>query len=1077
MKNNYLSSKGKIALSVFSILSTASLIALSTNINNDFLTKLHLNKVDFSNQYSEAKVDTFYKVKTIRKTGNDADKINILFMNDNKDHLFNDENYFANWVYDNITTPWFSTKYPTLKEHFNHKQRGVYVPYQTFLNDKFNIYSIQVPSYQSPSLNDNSKSFFGIYNYTNYNDILYIKNYGRIKKNILNYDINSNFLQDSGLISYSNQNIIYFGDIGRANASNGFSLTISTDGPEVAIHEFGHSIYGLMDEYSATANPAPNRSFTGNPDRIQWKEFLNFRGVGIVNAPGSYKEYIPSTRCLMQQLDEYTDFCEVCTNHIIEFGTRTLGKELFYIADPQLTTKHPEWNDTYYTTEILEQAELYSFNIQNANNQTLEFRTVVNNITPTNRTIKLRITIKGKNNEVKLMEESPNYDIQPDQTKGLVLYTTKTINELKNNEDSIIGEVIDVKTNEVLATSLDRTNYSFLKQYFNDATKFYGKKIHKININFLDNKTKKPLEDIKPTTLIQRDQTTYKLEKILFQGYKFVSSDHENMEVKLNGKDVTVNYYYEQLPYKNLKLKLIDEGQQAIKEKTVKVYENQEFKPKNSDFLIYDLENFVGKEGQSDNFDNKEWKWKIVPPSMKSISYSEIVDNQTEITYNKVTNDGDIYMSIKDQVIPQGSNVWKKLSKDFLNEKEFRQINNIFDYDFTFLEDGSSILYNNVNTSIPGDYKITYFSDTFNNNLGKDLKGYKEINVKVIPSTNNIDELENEINRLNSLSYLWLKKYDDSNSFNQNEFDSIDQNNILDNILNLSLMQNHFTYEIIDFQRNNSSSQNPFNHYSFKIKVSKNGQSKTTNLYTKNIWFKSEEIISDLDKQIQIIDNLDLQLTQNQFNIETLNTINASNIHQYISNWNQVISNNKLKYEVTNFTKDNSTFTFNILVTENDKNRYSKYFNLAYSIITDNNENIVHDEINRLNQIQIELIKSEFTNEEINNIDQMNFNSLIKNWSDIASNNLLTYKITNFSKTDNKFIFNIEVLNSNGFAKLSQLFEINFSIKNNEIITPPNNNKEDLNLGKIIGGICGSILGGLLIVGIIVWILKKKKNK
>jgi IgA Peptidase M64/Secretion system C-terminal sorting domain len=88
-------------------------------------------------------------------------------------------------------------------------------------------------------------------------------------------------------------------------------------GFEVCLHEFGHSIGGLADEYWAGGGyEAPNMTGTQNPNRIRWKNWLGFRETGIY----AFREHPfwvrPHEECKMRGTGY--EFCPVCTEALVK---------------------------------------------------------------------------------------------------------------------------------------------------------------------------------------------------------------------------------------------------------------------------------------------------------------------------------------------------------------------------------------------------------------------------------------------------------------------------------------------------------------------------------------------------------------------------------------------------------------------------------------------------------------------------------------------------------------------------------------------------------------------------------------
>lgn len=95
------------------------------------------------------------------------------------------------------------------------------------------------------------------------------------------------------------------------------------DGIETAIHELGHSLFNLKDEYyggDVYAGEAINMTQETNPSLVKWKNWMGVIDIGIYqhfDFSGNPKPwYRPHQNCKMRQL--YNDFCSVCKEGIIE---------------------------------------------------------------------------------------------------------------------------------------------------------------------------------------------------------------------------------------------------------------------------------------------------------------------------------------------------------------------------------------------------------------------------------------------------------------------------------------------------------------------------------------------------------------------------------------------------------------------------------------------------------------------------------------------------------------------------------------------------------------------------------------
>lgn len=97
----------------------------------------------------------------------------------------------------------------------------------------------------------------------------------------------------------------------------------STSSNEIAIHELGHSMFNLKDEYllpDVFYAEAINMTKNADPATIKWKNWLNIQDIGIHQhgTSGVPKDwYKPRNRgCKMELLNE--EFCAVCKEGMVE---------------------------------------------------------------------------------------------------------------------------------------------------------------------------------------------------------------------------------------------------------------------------------------------------------------------------------------------------------------------------------------------------------------------------------------------------------------------------------------------------------------------------------------------------------------------------------------------------------------------------------------------------------------------------------------------------------------------------------------------------------------------------------------
>lgn len=188
----------------------------------------------------------------------------------------------------------------------------------------FNVYAIKVPSTQSGASHPGNASdegtvsahpiavvnnYFGsTFDYAGIHRLLVSTNTTKIA-NVLAANMPS-FDQAFILV-----NSPYYGGSGGQHAIS----SIHPQGPEVSIHEIGHSIAQLADEYWAGQNYAREKSNLTketNPALVKWKNWYNEQGVGIYPHAESPSWNRPHQNCKMRSLGNL--FCAVCRESIVE---------------------------------------------------------------------------------------------------------------------------------------------------------------------------------------------------------------------------------------------------------------------------------------------------------------------------------------------------------------------------------------------------------------------------------------------------------------------------------------------------------------------------------------------------------------------------------------------------------------------------------------------------------------------------------------------------------------------------------------------------------------------------------------
>lgn len=246
-----------------------------------------------------------FDVETIKNTGANDKRINLVFMGDG---------YTANEL----------DKFMTDATNFSNNLFSQ-SPFDAYA-DYFNVYAIKVISNESGTdhpgtatdvtepaspIADVDTYFNTSFDTSNIHRLLYTFN-ASIVYNVL-ADNFPEFDQPVILV-----NTPEYGGAGGpyATSSTGF------DADEIVIHELGHSLFDLKDEYypgDALAAEAINMTQDKNPETVRWKNWIGSNGVGIYPYAASGNAanwHRPHQNCKMRVLG--VPFCAVCKEGIIE---------------------------------------------------------------------------------------------------------------------------------------------------------------------------------------------------------------------------------------------------------------------------------------------------------------------------------------------------------------------------------------------------------------------------------------------------------------------------------------------------------------------------------------------------------------------------------------------------------------------------------------------------------------------------------------------------------------------------------------------------------------------------------------
>lgn len=462
------------------------------------------------------KSKTTFPVQVIHKTGDDKENFVIVIMGDG--YTAGQQDQFL--------------------EDATQKARGMltWSPYREY-SDRINIYAVQAVS---------NESGIGVYGGKSPDTYFHVKVYGKAagftnggdeRAKALRTELEENYLDEGANVGTIH---ILCNDTGSYGASVNPLFSFSTNSEDnsdgmVMAHETAHSIGGLGDEYERYTNK-PNMSDTTDPEKIKWSKMLGFRGIGITNA-GTDTAFAPSRECMMRWLGQ--PFCEVCKMELARKLNNTdyVSKPAaLYISDPEVSIPH---NKTATLDRDSEKYRITESNITKANDDDLEFRTVVQNMVNKEQHLKMSFRIIGADGiTVKYSAEKEftipaltnSYD--PDAARESLSVVLNDVYGLTNG-DRLDGKIVDMDTQEVLAT--DKT----ADQAWSTVNIHYRLK--------MEDGTETDLPATKTSIVHAPRNSTYTLRNPELSGYACVGNSVDQDKITITEDSMDIVYYYQEI--------------------------------------------------------------------------------------------------------------------------------------------------------------------------------------------------------------------------------------------------------------------------------------------------------------------------------------------------------------------------------------------------------------------------------------------------------------------------------------------------------------------------------------------------
>ena len=464
---------------------------------------------------AEENVKTTFPVYTLHKSGSDRENFVIVIMGDG----------------------YTASQREQFVEDATKKAQGMltWSPYKEY-SDRINIYGIPAVSNESGISVYGGKSVDTYFHIRVWGKAAVFSNDGAELAKALRQELEENYLDAGATVGTIHMLSNADGSYG-ASINSLFSFSANSDensnGTAMA-HEIAHSIGGLGDEYERYTNK-PNTSDTTDPDTIKWSKLLGFRGVGVTMA-GTETAFAPSRECMMRWLGQ--PFCEVCKMELARKLNNTdyVSQPVpLYVADPEITIPHSK---TGTLDKDSEKYRISKKNITKANQQDLEFRTVVQNMVNQEQHLKIRLRIVAADGTTVKYEKKQDYTIpalsnyyDPEAARESLSVVIPDVTDLVKG-DTLDGEIIDTDTGKVLAT--DKT----AEQSWSTVNLHYELK--------KQDGTTETVPRTAVSTVYVPKNSTYSLRNPALSGYTFAGSSEDTDEIKVTEDSKDITYYYEE---------------------------------------------------------------------------------------------------------------------------------------------------------------------------------------------------------------------------------------------------------------------------------------------------------------------------------------------------------------------------------------------------------------------------------------------------------------------------------------------------------------------------------------------------
>lgn len=489
-----------------------------------------------------------YPVEVIQKTGPDSEKYVMVF--------------FA----DRFTV--FERAYCIATVKANVEEFFSYEPINS-LRGEFNIYLALTPSNQGGSAYNDVDSYFGTY-LTGAGDggtdrVGYFTTHGKNRADKMIAEFTEQYLDEGGFVHCASfvMNSRSYGGAAHTfcnGATRGLIYTINAGG-EVLTHEAGHAIGRLSDEYCYVLDKeSTNITQESDKTKSRWKEFLSFRYITHSHLCGN--SYVPSNTCLMAAVGYGYNFCEVCKMGMYcSINDSITHKRDWYVANPIV---YFNYTNTYPNT-------LEEINITAGNGYQLQFRTVVKNLTQTDKTAIAEFKVVSADGATTRFTCRNEIFVPAQEIKSVTALSPGVVTNLEAG-DKFIAKVIEKESNKTL---IDYNNYK----------NNYGT----INTRYLigndTEATNEPIEGVATTHIKYPAGTSVEIKPIELKNHTHRRSTVAGGIDIVQGETTNITHYYTR-DKGAVTLRLLDEDNREIASIVRYVAYGEAFTPSQDDFNV-----------------------------------------------------------------------------------------------------------------------------------------------------------------------------------------------------------------------------------------------------------------------------------------------------------------------------------------------------------------------------------------------------------------------------------------------------------------------------------------------------------